>query len=219
MTREESKAATRQRLLDAGYRLIMEEGITALSMNRVSKLAGIAQPSFYTHFANLDELIDELALRLKAEFLYPIQKALIAIFSMPDRENNATVLRRLYLMLIEAFIGNGFLMKQAVERHQTDSIFGQHIQSFYTDLKAEWLSFLTQNFTEEISSEEKERFSMAIDCLFSMIETLVMGLTRNNYQNKEMIIDILTDFTIQHFGALIDNSYEYIQKMHADNSK
>lgn len=212
LTREESKAATRQRLLDAGYRLLMEEGITSLSMNRVSKLAGIAQPSFYTHFANLTELIDELVLRLKDEFLYPIQKALIAIFSMPEREDKSVVLHRLYLMLLEAFIGNNFIMKQSLERHQPDSVFGQHIQSFYVDLKAEWLTFLTQNFSEDIADEEKVKFSMAIDCLFAMIETLVMGLIRNDYTDKETAINILTEFTIQHFGELIDNSYEYIRQ-------
>jgi len=206
LTRSESKAATRQRLLDAGYRLILSEGIKALSMNKVTKEAGIAQPSFYTHFSNLAELIDEIAEKLKQEYLYPAQQALIATFQMPNREDKSVVLQRLYRMLVEGLFVNGFLMQQALERHQTHSVFGQHIQSFYVDLKFEWVAFLTRNTTTEIPQATLERYSMAIDCLFAMMETLVMGLSRGEYQNKEAIIDILTEFTITHFGELIDTN-------------
>lgn len=206
LTRSESKAATRQRLLDAGYRLVMEEGITALTMNKVTKQAGIAQPSFYTHFSNLAELIDEIAQRLKREFLFPSQQALIATFSMPNREEKSVVIRRMYRLLVEGLFVNGFLMQQALERHQSNSVFGQHIQSFYSDLKLEWLSFLTKNADSEIPQQALVRYSMAIDCLFSMTETLVLGLARGEYNDKNTIIDILTEFTINQFGELIDNN-------------
>ena len=206
LTRSEGKAATRQRLLDAGYLLIMEEGITALSMNKVTKQAGIAQPSFYTHFSNLAELIDEIAQRLKREFLFPAQQALIATFNMPNREDKSVVLRRMYRFLVEGLFANGFLMQQALERHQTNSVFGQHIQSFYIDLKSEWLAFLSNNADSEFTQEEQERYSMAIDCIFAMMETLVMGLTRGEYKDKDAIIDIMTVFTINQFGELIDNN-------------
>lgn len=206
LTRIESKAATRQRLLDAGYRLILDEGITALSMNKVTKLAGIAQPSFYTHFNNLADLIDEIAIKLKQDFLYPAQKALIATFNTDSKEDKSVVLRRLYRLLIEGLFANSFLMQQALERHQANSTFGRHIQSFYIDLKSEWLSFLTQNASTNISDAQRERYSMAIDCLFAMTESLVLGLSRGEYENRDAIIDILTEFTLMHFGELIDSS-------------
>ena len=204
LSRVESKAATRQRLLDAAYRLILEEGITAVSMNRVTKLAGIAQPSFYTHFNNLAGLIDELAVKIKNDLLYPVQKALITTFTMEGAEDKSIVLERLYRMLIEGLFANNFLMQQALERHQTNSLFGKHIQSFYVDLKSEWLNFLIKNSITDIPITQQEHYSMAIDCIFAMSESLVLGLSRGEYQNKDNVINILTEFTITHFGELID---------------
>lgn len=206
LTRLESKAATRQRLLDAGYRLILEDGITAISMNKVTKLAGIAQPSFYTHFDNLADFIDEIAIKLKQDYLYPAQQALINTFSIESLDDKAVVLRRLYQMLVEGLFANNFLMQQALERHQVNSLFGKHIQTFYIDLKSEWLTFLSTNAAKEFTAAQRERYSMAIDCLFAMTESLVLGLSRGEYQDKDAIIDILTEFTITNFGELIDDS-------------
>jgi len=204
LSRVESKAATRQRLLDAAYRLILEEGINAVSMNRVTKLAGIAQPSFYTHFNNLAALIDELATNIKNDLLYPMQQALVATFTMEGIEDKSVVLERLYRMLVEGLFANNFLMQQSLERHQTNSLFGQHIQSLYVDLKSEWLKFLIQNSIEDVPSIQQERYSMAIDCIFAMSESLVLGLCRGEYQSRDSVVEILTEFTITHFGELID---------------
>jgi len=204
LSRVESKAATRQRLLDSAYRLILEEGITAVSMNRVTKLAGIAQPSFYTHFNNLAGLIDELAIKIKKDLLFPMQQALVATFTMEGIEDKSIVLERLYRLLVEGMFANNFLMQQALERHQPNSLFGQHIQSFYVDLKSEWLKFLIQNSINDVSAVQQERYSMAIDCIFAMSESLVLGLSRGEYQNKDNVIHILTEFTNTHFGELID---------------
>jgi TetR/AcrR family transcriptional regulator of autoinduction and epiphytic fitness len=48
--REVAKAQTRRGLLKSALQLYSREGAQGLSMNKVAKGAGIAQPSFYNHF-------------------------------------------------------------------------------------------------------------------------------------------------------------------------
>jgi AcrR family transcriptional regulator len=59
-SRKEAKAETRQRLLDAALTVLDDEGDSALTTMRVTKLAGIAQSSFYVHFADVDDLLRQL---------------------------------------------------------------------------------------------------------------------------------------------------------------
>jgi AcrR family transcriptional regulator len=61
LTRRESKQLTRQRLIDAAVDLLRSEGVAALTTGRIAARAGIAQPSFYGHFASLEEFIDVAA--------------------------------------------------------------------------------------------------------------------------------------------------------------
>ena len=54
--RDLAKAQTRRALLKSALHLYSQEGAQGMSMNKVAKGAGIAQPSFYNHFASLDAL-------------------------------------------------------------------------------------------------------------------------------------------------------------------
>jgi AcrR family transcriptional regulator len=63
-TRKEAKERTRQRLLEAIVRLLHAEGPTALTTARIAEQAGVAQPTFYVHFRDLDAALGESAERL-----------------------------------------------------------------------------------------------------------------------------------------------------------
>ena len=75
--RELAKAKTRRALLKSALRLYRLEGACGMSMNKVAKGAGIAQPSFYNHFASLEALQQELSAQLKENYLSPMRMAWI----------------------------------------------------------------------------------------------------------------------------------------------
>lgn len=75
--RELAKAQTRRALLKSALCLYRLEGACGMSMNKVAKGAGIAQPSFYNHFASLEALQQELSAQLKDNYLSPMRMAWI----------------------------------------------------------------------------------------------------------------------------------------------
>lgn len=75
--RELAKAKTRRALLKSALQLYRLEGACGMSMNKVAKGAGIAQPSFYNHFASLEALQQELSAQLKDNYLSPMRTAWI----------------------------------------------------------------------------------------------------------------------------------------------
>ena len=70
-TRSDRKEATRRRILAAALQLV-EDGRSpdALGLREVARAAGMAAPSIYNHFSDMDELglalVDECLLRLRA---------------------------------------------------------------------------------------------------------------------------------------------------------
>lgn len=63
--REEKKAATRRAISEAAATLVLEDGIGALTVARVSERAGVSPRTFHNYFADIDEALLEF---LRAAF-------------------------------------------------------------------------------------------------------------------------------------------------------
>lgn len=63
LTREESRARTRERLLDAGLELFIKVGIDATSLEEVAETAGYSRGAFYSNFEGKDELVSGVLAR------------------------------------------------------------------------------------------------------------------------------------------------------------
>ena len=57
LTREESRAQTRERLLDAAIDLFIKVGIDATSIEDVAEAAGYSRGAFYSNFESKDDLV------------------------------------------------------------------------------------------------------------------------------------------------------------------
>lgn len=60
LTREESRAQTRERLLDAGRQLVVANGYGGASLRDIAAQAGYSQGAFYSNFASKEALLLEL---------------------------------------------------------------------------------------------------------------------------------------------------------------
>jgi len=62
------KQRTRQRLIRGVLVTIQRQGVEGLTTGRVASLSGIAQPTFYAHFRNMDEALEEAASKVVGRF-------------------------------------------------------------------------------------------------------------------------------------------------------
>lgn len=51
---------TKEKLLDAGLKLVMEKGFNKISVEDITKTAGVAKGSFYTYFKRKEDLVQEI---------------------------------------------------------------------------------------------------------------------------------------------------------------
>ena len=56
LTREESRKATRQRLLEAAAQVIARVGLASASVEEIAETAGFSRGAFYSNFQSKDEL-------------------------------------------------------------------------------------------------------------------------------------------------------------------
>ncbi len=60
-SRRVNKERTRARLIEATLELLRTEGRSSLTTGRVAQQAGVAQPTFYVHFGQMDEALEGAA--------------------------------------------------------------------------------------------------------------------------------------------------------------
>jgi AcrR family transcriptional regulator len=60
LTREESRAQTRERLLESALHVFVQDGIEAASIEEVAEAAGYSRGAFYSNFESKDDLLCEL---------------------------------------------------------------------------------------------------------------------------------------------------------------
>ena len=60
-SREEKKAATRKKLLDAAATLVAKEGALAASLDAIAERAGLTKGAVYSNFSGKEELLFEMA--------------------------------------------------------------------------------------------------------------------------------------------------------------
>ena len=97
VTREQSQAETRERLLEAAGREVVRGGVMAASLRGICEAAGYSQGAFYSNFDSKDDLLLELMARHMRDETQAL-RALIA--ASADSDLDAT-LRRIAERLAE----------------------------------------------------------------------------------------------------------------------
>lgn len=88
-TREEKKARTRERLLDAAAKVIAREGYRGASLDEIADLAGLTKGAVYSNFRSKEELFFELM-----ERGLPIDVSVLGDRSRPLAERVAAFARQ-----------------------------------------------------------------------------------------------------------------------------
>jgi len=86
MTRAERNEDVKRRLFDAARHIVGELGYAEASVARITEMAGVAQGTFYNHFANRQALLDSLLPTIGQEMAHFIQERSETVRPESERE-------------------------------------------------------------------------------------------------------------------------------------
>lgn len=193
LTRQEAKQVTRRRLLDAALQILNESGETDVSASTVARAAGIAQPSFYEHFRNKNELLralgDELFMQLRGALREARRRALKA----PTSEEAMREQFRRPLQLIAA--NPAWFRLGLRTRHVVGSPLGESSREWAGNTRLDIADELIQRGYPNQTPGDRRRVEMVADGLIALTEAMALGHLSGRYPDVEEIVDMLILFT------------------------
>jgi AcrR family transcriptional regulator len=83
-------ARTRARLMDAAAAVFARDGFEAASVHEITRLADVANGTFYVHFKDKDTIAAEVTFRIAGDFIRQIDEAMTQIDDAAERFSCAT---------------------------------------------------------------------------------------------------------------------------------
>jgi len=197
LSRNEAKSITRRRILDAAGSLIAETGYGGLSASAVARAAGIAQPTFYVHFRDKDDLLrtlgDELIGSLRDELRAARERVLAG--------QGVEAVRETYRIPLDVWIEHPALLRLHVqELHQTGSPLGAMLRALRDEILRDLADDLARFGLPSSSPAERERLEMIAEAMIAQTEALALSLVDGRYRDREAVIDVLTRFAVGVLG-------------------
>jgi TetR/AcrR family transcriptional regulator, fatty acid biosynthesis regulator len=188
-SRQEAKQRTRRRVLAAARRLLLAKGELAISASAVARAAGIANATFYEHFANKDELLRSLAAELFADLRNTLQGPRREAIEAPSSEQR---LRRQFRVPLEVLAANPQLFRLALRvRHQPSSALGESSLRLAGSTRRDLVQELIDRGYPAATPADLRRLEMIADVHIAATEVLAFGHLSGRYPDLEEIVDML----------------------------
>jgi len=208
-SRQEQKAETRQRIVRAGVDLLASGGFQEFTMNKIAKAAQISQPSFYVHFQSIEELLEEIASRLRKNVSEPLAKAMLEIAEAGLTENFRSSIYNFMRFNFDyalAFPGAFPLVQNPKTGFKPElEIIIERETQFEKNAYINLIKTIAQQQKVVIS---EENIMMAVDSVIIGNSVLMIGCIEGRYKNKNQAINMATDSIVSkmHFLLAMDDS-------------
>ncbi|MBI0425899.1 TetR/AcrR family transcriptional regulator [Psychrobacter sp. NG27] len=202
--RELAKAKTRRALLKSALRLYSLEGAQGMSMNKVAKGAGIAQPSFYNHFDSLDALQNELSAQLKDNYLSPMRMAWVNMlkdYDVLSEEQFTQQCQNCLMMIFDSAFQNIALFQHLIEDRprfsaniENQSSLNNGLGNLVTEIQAEWTEIFIQGLQLSNRSVERTAINLCVDMAAAQVHELILGCHQQRYSRQQAIDTLSSSF-------------------------
>lgn len=193
LSRQQAKQATRRRLLDAALQILSAQGETDVSASTVARAAGIAQPSFYEHFRNKQELLHALGEELITILRGALRDARRQALEVPNSEDR---IREQFRRPIQMIADNPALFRLGLRtRHLTGSPLGDSSRELAGNTRDDIAQELFQRGYPSETEADRRRVEMVADGYIALTEVLAIGHLSGRYPDIDEIVDILILFT------------------------
>jgi len=180
--------STRERLIRAAVAIATEDGLGSVTTVSVCRRIGLAQSSYYTHFASRDELLLALGERSAATTRRATREARLRFGEHRDQEHlRATV--RAPLELIRAH-PELFRLGLSMRREPESTSLGAHARAM-ADANRDELADDLMAMAGQDDPDLRQRYEMVADCIAAMVSTLGEGHVDGRYPDIEEVVDLL----------------------------
>lgn len=197
--RELAKAKTRHALLKSALQLYSVEGTCGMSMNKIAKGAGIAQPSFYNHFDSLDALQQVLSKQLKDNYLSPMRMAWVDMledYPTLSKEDFNERCQECLTLIFDAAFQNITLFQRLIEDSlRFDSkIERKGLGGLITEIREEWTKIFMQGLESAKCSFEESDVHLCVDIAAAQVHELILGCHQQRYSRQQAIEMLCKNF-------------------------
>jgi AcrR family transcriptional regulator len=182
-SRREAKAQTKQRLLDAMLAILHESGPLALTTGRIAERAGLAQPTFYVHFPDLDRAMEMAADEAGARLIRIVATQRTAVDGETQRLPGGR-LRLAFRAALEGFSAD----------RQTTELFLRHRRDTASPFAARFRAALAVGREQLVEMLSKGRIAspeLVASLILGMVTATVEGVFDGRVTDREMAVDRL----------------------------
>lgn len=191
-SREEAKAESRRRLLEAGLDLIETEGQAGLTTGRIAERAGLAQPTFYVHFAGIDDLLESLLAEVLERWGNATIEARRRNLERPDQERFRETFR---IPMLALAAHPRALRVVLASRHDPASAIGRWSADVWEQHRSGLVEDLRRSGFPTRTAAGRRRVEMIADGIMALTTELVLGHVDGRYPDLEEAIDVLVAFS------------------------
>lgn len=200
LTRRESSAVTRRRLIDAAIDLLRAEGAAAATTGRIAGAAGLAQASFYAHFRDRDACLEAAALEIGELVLARLRAALLPI----DERDLRGSIRRVYAALLDVFmVERELTLLFIAHRADASSPLGAGLRSSLARARADLVTAIRLYGVRPSAAEAACYAEILVSVMLGLAESVLAGRVE-----RELGLDATADVTYSALRGLLPPSRE-----------
>ncbi len=185
-----------------------------MSMNKIAKRAGIAQPSFYNHFESLEALQSELSAQLKANYLSLMRMAWVDMLkdypTLTCEQFNQRCQHCLNIIFDAAFqnialfhrlIEDSLRMSSKTKSQDSpttvlieENVGHKGLGTLITEIQAEWTKIFIQGLESSGRTVEYSEVNLCVDIAAAQVHELILGCYRERYLRAQAIDRLCKNF-------------------------
>jgi len=198
LTREEGKLITRRRLVEAATQLLGKHGLAGLSASAVAREAGVAQPTFYVHFRDKDDLLQTIA----TDKIGGLRTALSAARERVRAGEGVEAIRETFRLPLRAFVvAEPELFRLYLRAlHQPASPVGEHARRLFDEFRQDLAEDLARLGIPASTPSERQQLDMIAEAMIAQTQALGAAYLEGRYSNLEDAVEVLTRFAVGVLG-------------------